>query len=416
MVRTNATEKDLPREPIKIRNKSRDCDKRRNSVSEITDYLNKTQMQMAMPVKSSNKSKNKEMDANNKENSLENNEMQSQETPLEVQTEKLGEKNDNSLEELNKDNSNDALNMVSGENNDITEKTLTKAMATQTKEDLTIKAINDLRTELKKLDCKLNDPKNGVLVQLAKTQTKVSEIYTDIHGAVDGLKTQMDKATKKAEENAKKILSMENSQKRMALLLDENKRLADDMRVMQGLVQKVSQQTHHASEQITDITKRGMEQNLILHGVDDQIEKEFFKKKSRKETSMYTSIKECCKFSALQFFKQEMDVTLDPEDVWKAHRTGAPRVGKVRPLILKLSYAAKDLVMEHLHKLKGKKNPNTEQTYFISEQAPEGYTEVCKQNSEILKSLQQKNEKRPENQRSKITMINKQDHNRWPII
>lgn len=43
-------------------------------------------------------------------------------------------------------------------------------------------------------------------------------------------------------------------------------------------------------------------------------------------------------------------------------------------MIVKLSYAAKDLVMENIAKLKGKSNPNTGQVLFISEQIPEGVT------------------------------------------
>lgn len=146
-----------------------------------------------------------------------------------------------------------------------------------------------------------------------------------------------------------------------------------------------------------------MEQNLIIHGVDDSIEVE----DPKAETPMYAP-KERCKHDVLLFFKDIMGVDISPEDVWKAHRTGQYKTGKVKPVIVKLSYPAKDLVMEHMSTLKGKKNPNTQQVYFISEQLPEGVIETRKQIASRIKKLKEINEAKPKENRSKIQVQNDQ--------
>lgn len=170
---------------------------------------------------------------------------------------------------------------------------------------------------------------------------------------------------------------------------------------MQGLVQKVSQRMDHNSLQVLDLTKRGMEQNLIIQGVDDEIEIN----DAKQETPMFT-FKERPKQDFLLFLKKQMNISLEIDDVWKAHRTGIRKEGKVRPMVVKLSYSAKELIMDNLSSLKGKKNDKTKQTFFISEQIPEGIAESKKQTTARLNFLKEQNEKKPKEERSKIQVIN----------
>lgn len=90
--------------------------------------------------------------------------------------------------------------------------------------------------------------------------------------------------------------------------------------MLQGLVQKISQQATHMSTQILDLTKRGMEQNLILHGVDNTLEIE----DAKAETPMFKP-REGPKYTALEFLHSVLKVDLEPQDIWKAHRTGVYR-------------------------------------------------------------------------------------------
>lgn len=277
----------------------------------------------------------------------------------------------------------------------------TQEMATQTTGEPLIQTIKEMQTQLQGFEDIINDPKNGLTVQLAKTISRVNDLYSDIHGAVNGLKVKMDQVTKKAADNAKQIDTMQSNQTRMSALLDENKRLVQELQRMQGIVQKVSQQTHNSSLQIMDLTKRGMEQNLVLYGVDNQIEIE----DPKSDTPMYQP-KERCRHSALRFFKEYLNINIEAEDIWKAHRMGPPKSGKVRPLVVKVSYAAKELILEHMSALKGKRNPKTQQVFFISEQLPEGVIEMRKQTSARLKVVKENNEKLPKEQRLSIQVIN----------
>lgn len=170
---------------------------------------------------------------------------------------------------------------------------------------------------------------------------------------------------------------------------------------MQGLVQKLSQQQEVSSNQILDVTRRSMEQNLVMYGVDNSVEVN----DPKQEHPMYTTA-ERPKFSALEFLKKELGIDLDPEDIWKVYRVGPFRQDRMRPLFIKVSYPAKDLIMEHIARLKGKSNPDTKQVYFISEQVPEGITEPKKQAVSRAKTYNLLNEKRPRDEKQKIQVIN----------
>lgn len=170
---------------------------------------------------------------------------------------------------------------------------------------------------------------------------------------------------------------------------------------MQGLVQKLSQQTTNNSNAILDLTQRGMEQNLILHGVDNEIEIS----DPQAATPMFT-YKERPKYSAMKFFNEIMGLNFEVSEIWKAHRMGPKRQDKVRPLIVKVSYAVKDLIMENLSKLKDKSNPTTKQKYFIGEQIPEGISEARKQVTNRVKVLKENNEKKPKGEKKSIYVIN----------
>lgn len=198
---------------------------------------------------------------------------------------------------------------------------------------------------------------------------------------------------------------METSQKKMATLLDENKRLVHELKTMQGLIQKLSQQSTSTAYQVLDLTKRGMEQNLIIHGADDSIEVEDQDREKRKEAPTY-AFRERPKLSALKFFREELDLDFSIEDVWKAHRTGPFRENKTRPLIVKVAYKAKERIMENISKLKGRSNPKTGQVFFVSEQIPEGISEIKKQTTARANHLKEINEKKPKESRSKIQIIN----------
>lgn len=395
----------MPRESVRLRNKSTtNSQERRNSVGDITDYFQTQISQMAHQNKKPNpnfkqaiKEKNKELREikDNIKAMIENDNL-----PNKEGANANGADQSDSMQDKHADQSAEiAINPSPLNEGDLEERTFS-SRTTQTSEDEILKALAELAQKYDKLDKDIHDPKNGVVNQLASTQGKVADLYTDIHGAVGGLKVRMDKVTISAEQNSNKISQMENNQARMSALLDENKRLVQELKTMQGLVHKVQQQANMASNQILDLTKRGMEQNLIVHGIDDTLEKE----DPKRETPMFT-FRERPKHAVLQFLKDILNIDIGLEDIWKAHRMGPSSKDKVRPMVIKVSYGAKELIMEHVSKLKGKTNPKTKQVLFISEQIPEGVTENKKQTASRLKTLKDNNDKKPVAERNKLQVI-----------
>lgn len=119
------------------------------------------------------------------------------------------------------------------------------------------------------------------------------------------------------------------------------------------------------------------------------------------------SNKENCKHSFLKFLQDKMNVELDIEDIWKAHRMGKESPNKTQPMIVKVSYAAKELIMEHVSTLKDKTDVHG-QALYIKEQIPEGIMEKKKKNSARLKVLNSENDNRPQERKNKIQVIQDQ--------
>lgn len=246
--------------------------------------------------------------------------------------------------------------------------------------------LKSIQTSIKRMDNALFDPKNGVEVLLAKTITRVDDIYTEVHGAVSGIKVRLDKVENSTASTEAKVQAMEASLARLTLLLNENKNIALQLATMQGIIQKFSQQGQATSAKINDLTKRGMEQNLIIHGINEA----------------ETNTKEIPKQAVVSFLNEMMELQVDPSDIWKAHRLGYRRDQYVHPMVVKLAYHVKEQVMERLGMLKGKTNEVTQKPLFISEQVPEAISEAKRQIASKLKPVNEENEKLPPKQKKKI--------------
>lgn len=248
--------------------------------------------------------------------------------------------------------------------------------------------LKQIQETLNKFDRAIFDPKNGLEAQVAKTIARVDNLYTDIHGAVDGLKVHMTKTEEMAGNNQAKITVVENNMVRMTKMLDESKQISQQLILMQGLIQKFSQQGIATNAKIQDLTKRGMEQNLVFYGINE------------------VKGKEICKKGVQEFLADKMQIEIDVQEIWKAHRLGMKREGFVRPMVTKVAYHVKDKVMENLGKLKGLRNEVTDKPLFISEQIPEAVSETKKQITSQLKILNSENDARPLAAKKKITVQN----------
>lgn len=287
------------------------------------------------------------------------------------------------------------LNQRQESNFSVTQKS--KTIATQTEQDSTlIKMKSDLielSQKVKSLENTTYDPKNGLEVQLAKNIAKTSDLHTEIFGASHGIKVKIGELESNMNNVQSQIKNLESTSAALAKLLEDSKRLVSDLTIMQGILQKHSQQLSASENKVLDLTKRGMEQNLIIYGVENC------------ESSVEGETQnDKCRRAVMDFLYKEMDLIIAKEDIWKAHRTGRFQDNKTRPMIIKAAYHAKEKIMENLAKLKGKKN-RFDQVLFISEQIPEGVIEAKKQATNKANALISKNETKPKEERSIIKIV-----------
>lgn len=189
----------------------------------------------------------------------------------------------------------------------------------------------------------------------------------------------------------KRMETLEKNQKRMSSILNKNKKLAQDLAIMRGVLQKHAQNAEIMEEKWLDLSKRGMEQNLVIYGIQEE-------ENARQ--------KENCKEKVVTFLQKKMDLEISASQVWKAHRLGYRKADKVRPMVIKAAYEAKELIMENIGKLKGQKNGKTDLPLFISEQMPEGVVESKKKISARVQHLRSLDEGKPPSERKEIKIVN----------
>lgn len=305
----------------------------------------------------------------------------------------IHELNDSTVDESEEDE--DTLNRENRENANSDSDTASQDKLQSVKGTVTNEAVMEALTEIKsslhKVEFALFDPREGLEPKLAKTMSTVRDLKDDIHSAASGLKKRMDSFEAEAKRSNQRLEQAEKSLTRMSKMLDENKKVAKQLVIMQGILQKFAQQGQVTSAKVLDLTKRGMEQNLIIHGINEGDPKK----------------KEDCKQSVITFLNQYLELQAAEADIWKAHRMGGPpRTGNVRPMVIKVAYHLKETIMENVTKLKDQINTTTEKPLFISEQVPEGISEGRKQLGARLKTLREENDKLPEKDKRKIQVQN----------
>lgn len=175
-------------EPMKLRNKSSLQD-RRNSVSDIKEFFQSKSTPMSSRKVSGKKDKDKD-----KERAREAREAR-ESIKAYLENDKLKEK-ENNINRTNANGEGQSSKMVEHDNNDhdLASKaenatpvaSQTKpSIATQTSKDEILKAIEELALKYESIEEAITHPKNGISYQLAKTQEKLNNLHTDVHGAVD---------------------------------------------------------------------------------------------------------------------------------------------------------------------------------------------------------------------------------------
>lgn len=251
-----------------------------------------------------------------------------------------------------------------------------------------LEAMQELTEKFTKLDDIINHPKKGIGAQVCNLVLKGDNLHTSIHSASDGILKNIADMQSDIDVTKKSMEHVEQGQSRLTTMLAENKRLSRDLVTTQGLLQKYSQKIQNLEARILDLTRRGMEQNLVFHAIEEAPDPK----------------RENCIDTLVYFVKEHLQVDIQDTDIWKCYRMGAPQTNKSRPIFAKLAYTAKDAIMEKVGMLKDKRNTHS-QVRFISEQIPEGISEMKKAVGKRAAVLRKAEEKKPPSQRQEIKII-----------
>lgn len=251
-----------------------------------------------------------------------------------------------------------------------------------------LEALKELSEKFSKLDDVVNHPKDGIGAKLVNLTLRGDNFHTTVHGAADGLMVNMSKMKEDVQNQAKSLEVLQQNQDRLSKMLSENKRLSTDLLTAQGLIQKYSQKIKALEAKVLDLTRRGMEQNVIIHGIEER--------GKPKEEDCYRTV--------LNFISTWFPFEIDEGEIWKAYRLGVLKTNRARPMFVKFSYFAKEKIMQNVSALKGKTNVHN-QVLFISEQIPEGITESRKSLTKRAGVLQSIENKKPDKERREVKIL-----------
>ena len=98
---------------------------------------------------------------------------------------------------------------------------------------------------------------------------------------------------------------VDNYSDRINKLEEDNQILKEDVRMLKGVISVQEKQSAPVKEKLTEIQARSMSNNIIIDGiVNDQEDSEI------------------CKNQVKEFIKNELEMTLEDEEIKKAHRLG----------------------------------------------------------------------------------------------
>lgn len=177
------------------------------------------------------------------------------------------------------------------------------------------------------------------------------EVFFDAESLV--CNNKMDSA-EKYEELCERYTQLQSDHDALQINYNEMQSKQD---LMEGIIIKLSKKLEYLEDNIVDLRSRSMQDNIIISNCP--------------ETPSGNSQAEMIKI-----IKDNLDVTVKPEEVYKAHRIGAPAHAtevnpRPRPLVAKLNPKAKDRVMKNTQKLTGK-------NIYINQQKPEALKEKDK--------------------------------------
>ena len=230
-----------------------------------------------------------------------------------------------------------------------------------------VTVVNHLCSKLTETDVIINHDTEGVNTRITTGQLQLDKVSKDINVLSDKLQTQ-----------SKELLSV---QEEISTLKTENS-------ILRGTVQRYSKQLQDMSSKMAMLTAKSMEKNVTISGIKEG------------------GKKEDCKDAVIKFLKAEVEIDVDENEIYVAHRIGKYQKDKRRLLLARCGFKLREHIFANVKNLKDKVNDENK-PYYINKQLPEQIIEQNRNIRHIIKQQKQKDKGLPVGDRSSIEVKDK---------
>ena len=218
--------------------------------------------------------------------------------------------------------------------------------------------------KLKEVNTSLHDDMLGVITRLTTVQTQADNNTT----AIFNQKTSIN-------EKAEKTL-VTKVQEEVGIIKQENLTL-------RGVVQRQHGQIKVLNSKVAYLTKKSMENNVIISGLEGDI-----------------GSKEKCDKNVIKFLKDKVKIEVEEEEILVAHRSTTGVKGN-RNMIVRCTFSLKERIFQNLSNLKDIKN-SKDIPYNVYKQLPDVMIEHNRHVREKIRAQKTKDADLPAKERSKI--------------
>ena len=232
--------------------------------------------------------------------------------------------------------------------------------------NLIMAAINKINTnfhyKFEALNKTLVADKEGVVPRLKIAELNIEEMQARVD--------DMEAETAKIPDQITKLQKLEES----------TAKLSDEVATLKGLVQVQDMDLKECKKKIVDLTARSMSNNIIITGIVESVEGD------QEETDVK------CKEKVLAFFRNQMALEVDDNQVDVAHRLGKINQAQVKPrlMIARCTYTLKETVLKNSARLKEKTNSKGD-PFYVRPQLPEPLLSEKIEREDRLHSIRRSN-------------------------
>ena len=220
--------------------------------------------------------------------------------------------------------------------------------------------------------------------------SKISKIDSTLHDETLGINTHLTTVQTQADNNTTTLHSQKLSLEKTVLktdftnLKEDVTAMKSENTVLRGIVQCQHGQIKALNDKVAYLTKKSMENNLIITGLEGDLGK-----------------KENCTKNVIQFFKEKVKIEVEESEILVAHRSGKSTPTSTRNMIVRCTILLKEKILQNAKNLKDIKN-SMDQPYWINKQLQDVMVEQGLQIREKIKSVKDQESSLPYKERSKI--------------